>query len=217
MAEINLLDRYPRTRRDIKTRHAAQAQERDVAKKFGQEYFDGSRTQGYGGYKYDGRWLPVAETFRDHWKLKSGDRVLDVGCAKGFLMKDLMTVCPGLEVFGIDISEYAINNCHPDVKGRVQVGNAKSLPFPDGYFTAVISINTIHNLDEADCIQAVREIQRVSNGKAYIQVDSYHSEEEKEIFLQWMLTCVTHFYPQGWRDLFKKAGYTGDYYWTIAE
>src|SRR5882672_7904109 len=100
MAEINLLHRYPRSKRDVTARHQTQSREREVAMKFGREYFDGERSQGYGGYRYDGRWLPIAETFRDHWGLKPGDAVLDIGCAKGFLVKDLMIVCPGLEVYG---------------------------------------------------------------------------------------------------------------------
>ena len=185
--------------------------------RFGQEYFDGDRTQGYGGYKYDGRWLPIAETFRDHWKLKAGDRVLDIGCAKGFLVKDLMTVCPGLEVFGLDISEYAIENAIPEVKNRLKQGNAAHLPFADDSFRAAISINTIHNLPEAECLQAIKEMQRVAPLGGYIQVDSYLTDEERELFLQWVLTAKTHFTPDGWKDMFAKAGYTGDYYWTITE
>ena len=40
---------------------------------------------------------------------------------------------------------------------------------------------------------------------------------EKEIFEQWVLTAKFHDYPQGWIELFKEAGYTGDYHWTIIE
>ena len=124
MAEINLLHRYPRSKRNIASRHAAQDRQRKVAMQFGKEYFDGDRSQGYGGYYYDGRWLPIAETFRDHWQLKAGDWVLDIGCAKGFLVKDLITVCPGLQIFGLDISEYAAANGETEVAGRLIVGNA---------------------------------------------------------------------------------------------
>jgi len=217
MAERNLLYRYPRSRRNIAARHAAQQQQREVAMQFGKEYFDGDRTQGYGGYYYDGRWVPVAETFRDHWQLKAGDRVLDIGCAKGFLVKDLMQVCPGLEVFGIDISAYAISNCESEVAGRLQLADAAELPFRDGTFSAVIAINTLHNLDQERCLQALQEIQRVSPDAAYLQVDSYRTPSEKEAFLRWALTAKTYYDPLGWEKLFREAGYTGDYYWTITE
>ena len=217
MPETNLLSRYPRSKRNVAARNAAQALQREVAMQFGREYFDGDRTQGYGGYRYDGRWLPVAETFRDHWQLKPGDRVLDIGCAKGFLVKDLKAVCPGLEVFGIDISEYAIAQGEPEIRNRLMVGNAAFLPFPDDSFRAAISINTVHNLERSLCLQAVREMQRVAPAGGYIQVDSYRSPEEKVLFLDWVLTAKTHYDPRGWVEFFAEAGYTGDYFWTIIE
>ena len=78
------------------------------------------------------------------------------------------------------------------------------------------SIKPAHNFGRTECIQAVRGIQRVArDGKAYIQVDSYRSPEEREIFLDWVLTAYTHDYPDGWKKLFEEAGYTGDYYWTL--
>jgi ubiquinone/menaquinone biosynthesis C-methylase UbiE len=152
-----------------------------------------------------------------HFGLKPGDRVLDVGCAKGFLVKDLMKVCPGLEVFGIDISEYAIMHCEPEVVGRLHLGSCEHLPFPSNSFSAVVSINTIHNQDRAGVVRALKEIQRLSGGKAYVQVDSYRDEEQRKLFLDWVLTANFHDYPDGWRKVFAEAGYTGDYYWTIVE
>ena len=188
-----------------------------IALKFGREYFDGTREQGYGGYRYDGRWVPIAEDIIRHFGLKAGSRVLDVGCAKGFLVKDLMRVCPGLEAFGLDISEYAVMSCEPEVVGRLHVGNAVRLPFPDSSFDAVISINTIHNLERPDCVRALREIQRIAPGRGYIQVDAYRNEAERKLFEDWMLTAKTYGKPEDWQAILGEAGYTGDYYWTILE
>src|SRR5438046_4738402 len=170
MAEVNLLARLPNSRRNIQKRSEA----KDpaviaISKQYGEMYFDGPREYGYGGYRYDGRWIPVAEDVVQHFGLKRGDRVLDVGCAKGFLAKDLMAVCPGLEAFGLDISEDALMRCGPDVIGPLHLGNALKLPFPDGSFHAVISLNTVHNLERADCVRAVREIQRLAPGRGFIQ------------------------------------------------
>jgi SAM-dependent methyltransferase len=217
MAEINLLARYPKAKRNIKARMAHKEENRRIALQFGKEYFDGTREQGYGGYRYDGRWIPIAEDMVRHFGLRAGQRVLDVGCGKGFLVKDLMKVCPGLEVFGLDVSEYAVVNCEPEVVGRLQVGNALKLPFPDKSFDAVIAINTVHNLERAGCVQALREIERVSRGRSYIQVDAYRSPEERQLFEDWMLTARTYGMPADWREILKEAGYTGDYYWTILE
>ena len=215
--EVNLLARYPKAKRNVKARLDNKEENRRIALRFGKEYFDGTREQGYGGYRYDGRWLPIAEDLVRHFGLSAGNRVLDVGCGKDFLVKDLMKVCPGLEAFGIDISEYAVMNCEPEVAGRLQVGNAMHLPFPDNSFAAVISINTIHNLERAGCIQALREMQRLAPGKGYVQVDAYRNPEERQIFEDWMLTAKTYGMPADWRDILHEASYTGDYFWTILE
>ena len=218
MAEINLLARLPRTKRNIQKRQEAQTPENiAVARQYGEAYFDGSREVGYGGYRYDGRWIPVAEDIVKHFNLKPGDRVLDVGCAKGFLVKDLMKVCPGLEAFGLDISEYALMHCEPEVVGRLHLGSADKLPFPSNSFSAVISINTIHNFERAGAVHAVREVERLAPGRGFIQVDSYRTPEQRELFLSWVLTAKFHDDPDGWVRLFKESGYTGDWYWTIVE
>lgn len=217
MAEVNLLNLYPKAKRDIKARNANKTDDIiAISRQYGQEYFDGDRKYGYGGYYYDGRWVPIAERIVEHFNLKPGMRVLDIGCAKGFLMKDLMQVCPGLEVYGLDISRYALMHCEPEVIGRIHLGTAGDpLPFPDESFDAVISINALHNLDRDVCVGALKEIERIAPGKAYVQVDAYRNETEKQLFLEWVLTAHTHFYPEGWIELFEEAGYTGDYYWTI--
>lgn len=218
MAEVNLLAKLPNTKRNIEKRKQAQTAENiAVAKEFGRQYFDGSRDVGYGGYRYDGRWIPVAEDIVRHFGLKAGDRVLDVGCAKGFLVKDLMKVCPGLQVFGLDISEYALKHCEPEVVGRLHLGSADRLPFPDGSFSAVLSINTIHNFDRAGAIRALKEVERLAPGRGFVQVDSYRTPEQRELFMSWVLTARFHDYPEVWIDLFQEAGYTGDWYWTILE
>ena len=218
MAEVNLLARLPVAKRNIKKREQAKTLESiSVSRQFGEQYFDGSREVGYGGYRYDGRWIPIAQDIVKHFNLKAGDRVLDVGCAKGFLVKDLMKVCPGLEVFGLDISEYALMHCEPEVVGRLHLGSGDKLPFPDNSFSAVISINTIHNFERHDATRAVREVERLAPGRGFIQVDAYRTPAQRELFLSWVLTAKYHDYPDGWIKLFKEAGYTGDWYWTILE
>ena len=214
--EVDLLRALPKTRRNISER--LDAKDTDViqaSREFGEMYFDGPRDYGYGGYRYDGRWVPVAHDIIAHFGLKPGDRVLDVGCAKGFLVKDLADALPGLEVRGLDISEYALANCHRDVADRLQLGNAEDLPFPDNSFDCVISLDCVHNLPRERAKTALKEIQRLSGGRAFIRVDSYHTQEQKQIFESWVLTALFHDFPDGWLKLFEEAGYTGDYAWTI--
>jgi SAM-dependent methyltransferase len=218
MREVNLLGSLPRTMRNIAQRGNMKTPEIiTAAREYGELYFDGPREFGYGGYRYDGRWLPVAHDIIAHFSLMAGMRVLDVGCAKGFLVKDLMIACPGLDAYGLDISHYALTHCETEVVGRLHLGSADALPFPDGSFDCVISLNTVHNFDRPGAIQALRELQRVSRGRGFVQVDSYRTPEQRELFESWVLTARFHDYPPGWIALFQEAGYTGDYYWTIVE
>lgn len=218
MAEINLLSRLPRPKRNLAGRSSAKTDEHiRISRQYGFEYFDGPREYGYGGYRYDGRWVPIAEDMIRHWNLKPGDRVLDLGCAKGFLVKDFMKAAPGIQAFGLDISRYGVTHCEPEVVGRLHVGDLNDpLPFPDHSFDAVISLNTLHNLERPQLVAALREIERVTrDSKAYVQVDSYRTPEERAIFEDWVLTAYTHDYPAGWKAIFDEAGYRGDHYWTL--
>jgi ubiquinone/menaquinone biosynthesis C-methylase UbiE len=214
MAEVELLRALPKGKRNITARESAKTDEHiRISREYGEMYFDGPRELGYGGYRYDGRWQAVAKDIVDHFGLTPGDRVLDVGCAKGFLVKDLLAL--GIDAYGLDVSRYALMHCEPEAIGRLHLGSADSLPFPDDSFAAVLSINTIHNLPRDRCAIALSEMQRLAPGKGFVQVDSYHTPQQKEVFESWVLTAKFHDYPQGWVSLFNEAGYTGDWYWTI--
>jgi protein-L-isoaspartate(D-aspartate) O-methyltransferase len=182
-----------------------------LAKQWDRDYWDGDRRTGYGGMKYDGRWRKVADAMAQHYQLKAGDKVLDVGCGKGFLMYDLMESVPGLEVTGLDVSGYAKKNAKTEIQSRIHEGHAKKLPFQDREFDLVISINTLHNLECFDLDAALWEIERVGRKNKYLCVESWRNEEEKANLLYWQFTCESFYTPQGWEWWFQKTGYSGDH------
>lgn len=215
--EIDLMKDYPRSKRDVTARgNDKTAADRKIAREFGEAFFDGERAHGYGGFHYHPRfWEPVIPTFQEHFDLSGNSSVLDVGCAKGFMIYDMVRLIPGLRVQGIDISRYAIENAKPEVQENVQVGNALSLPFDDNSFDVVISITTLHNLEEDDLATSLREIERVKSKGSFITLDAYRNQQEKERMEAWNLTAKTMMHVDEWRAFFKKVGYTGDYYWFI--
>lgn len=215
--EIDLLANYPRTKRNVADRGAEKTEaDRAVARKFGREFFDGDRRHGYGGFNYMPRfWQPVVPDLIRHFQLKPGDSLLDVGCAKGFMLHDLNAALPGLRLAGIDVSAYAIDNAIPDMRPHLQVADAAALPFEDTSFDVVIAINTIHNLPRDLCGQALREIERVSRRGAFVTVDAWHDDAEKARMEAWNLTAQTMMSVDDWKAFFAAHGYTGDYFWFI--
>ena len=190
----------------------------ELAKKWGFDYWDGDRRVCYGGYRYiPGRWEPVARLMARHYRLSPGDRILDIGCGKGFLLHDLSLVRPGLELYGLDISEYALAQAKPEVRDRLTLGSATSLPWPDGHFDLVYSITTLHNLHNYDLENALREMERVGRRHKYLCVESYRNETEKANLLYWQVTCEAFCTPEEWDWWFRLTGYTGDYSFIFFE
>lgn len=216
--EINLLDTHPKTTRDYDKRALEKTPEIiAIAKKFDKDFFDGDRKCGYGGYKYDGRWKSVVKRMRDHYNLPDNAAILDIGCAKGFMLHDFKELMPDCNITGVDVSSYAIENSMPSVKSFLRVASADKLPYPDKSFDLVISINSIHNLPLERLKDALKEIQRVCRGHAYITVDAWRNEQERKNLLKWVLTAETMMHVDDWKKLFEEVGYTGDYWWFIAD
>ena len=214
--EVDLLENYPRTKRDLDTRCQKTEEDRAIARKFEREFFDGDRKHGYGGFSYNPRfWQPVVPVFQKYYKLTSKSTLLDVGCAKGFMLHDFSILIPGMSVFGIDISNYAIESAIETVKQNLSVADARDLPYQDNSFDLVISINTVHNFDRDGCIQSLKELERVSRKDKFIVVDAYRNEEERVRMENWNLTARTILHRDKWIELFDEAGYTGDYFWFI--
>ena len=216
--EINLLNSHP----GIKRNYDARAREKtpeliSLAKEFGKDFFDGDRKCGYGGYKYDGRWQAVVERLQERYSLPSGASILDIGCGKGFLLHDFKEMMPGCKVAGLDVSDYAIENSMDSVRPFLEIASAESLPYADNSFDLVISVNSIHNLPLDRLTVSLKEIERVSRGNSFITVDAWRNEQERINLMKWVLTAETYMHVDDWKKLFAEVGYTGDYWWFIAE
>ena len=215
--EIDLLKNYPKAKRDLIKRLENKTEEvRSVARKFDKEFFDGERKFGYGGFSYNSKyWSEVVKDFIDYYNLDDGSKILDVGCAKGFMLYDLFKLNSNLDLHGVDISKYAIENSVTEINHKLQVANATNLPYEDNFFDLVIAINTIHNLDKAECATALKEISRVSKNNAFLTVDAYRNNEEKQRMYAWNLTAKTIMSVEEWIKFFDQNNYDGDYFWFI--
>ncbi|MBV8245682.1 MAG: class I SAM-dependent methyltransferase [Candidatus Eremiobacteraeota bacterium] len=183
-----------------------------VAKQYAFDYWDGDRRYGYGGYNYDGRWRGVAERMARHYGLKPGDRILDVGCGKGYLLYEFAQVVPGIEIAGADVSAYAVEHAKEEVKDALTVANATQLPYPDKSFDFIVSLGALHCLPFSGLFEAIAEIERVGkNDRKYLMVESFRDEREKANLLYWQLTCDSFHSADEWPRVLASAGYHGDY------
>ncbi len=220
MAYVDFVsDLHKATKRDYvgRVNSADKAQCAEVAKRYGYDYWDGDRKYGYGGYRYDGRWKCVAQKLADYYELKPGQQVLDVGCGMAHLLFELTQVVPGLIVYGIDISKYALEHAKREIRDRLQYGYAQDIPFADKKFDLVISLATLHNLKIFDLKKAIEEIQRVSKGNSYIMVESFRNDREEVNMLYWQLTCASYYSVEEWEWVYREWGFTGDYSFIFFE
>jgi protein-L-isoaspartate(D-aspartate) O-methyltransferase len=212
--QIDFLAKYQSaTKRDYVARviEHDKAECATVAKRWGEEYWDGPRQYGYGGYKYDGRWLPIAQDIASRYRLKAGDKILDVGCGKAFLLYEFTRAVSGVEIAGLDISAYGIAHSKEETRPFLMEGSCTKLPYPDQSFDFVYSINTFHNLKADELKAALQEVERVGRNRKWICVESYRNEREKVNLLYWQLTCMSFYTPEEWAWLYRQWGYTGDY------
>ncbi|MDC3094603.1 class I SAM-dependent methyltransferase [Prochlorococcus sp. AH-716-M09] len=223
MAEIDFISKlHKSTKRDYLARVNdpiyPKPKAAELAKKFDFDYWDGDRRICYGGYKYiPGRWEKVAYQMNQHYNLPNNPKILDIGCGKGYLLFDFLKILPDAEVYGLDISSYAIENSKEEIKSSIVLGSANSLPWPDNYFDLVISINTLHCLSCHDLEKGLLEMERVGKDNKYLCVESYRNENEKANLLYWQATCEAFHNPGGWDWWFKKTNYTGDHSFIFFE
>ncbi len=181
-----------------------------MAKKYEQDYWDGDRRYGYGGYTYDGRWKPLAERIIETYSLLPGAKILDVGCGKAHLLYEMSLLLPEAELCGFDVSFHGIETAPQGIRHDLYVHKAQNpYPFEDNTFDLVLSINTLHNLEIFDLKAAFQEIERVGKQK-YVCVESYRNEQELFNLQCWALTCEAFHSEGAWRWLMKEFGYTGD-------
>ena len=218
MREFNALRYYPQPKepryvgphiRTIRNRIAASYRDK--------RYYDSDRNDGYGGFKYDGRWKNIVESMCEDYGLTEDSALLQVGCEKGFLLHDFKEHFPKMEIRGVEISDYAIANSMPLVKPYIVKSDFTKLPFEDKRFDFVIAIGVVYTLTLRDAILCLKEIQRVGKGKSFITLGAYRDERGARLFRYWTLLGATILHVDEWIEVLKEAGYTGDYHFVTAE
>ena len=102
----------------------------------------------------------------DRLSLISG-RALDVGCGVGFVVEYLSGPTFDLNVFGVDISDLAIDRAITRLQSvagarqRLKVLQSQTLPFPDNHFQLITCFDVLEHLDPTDIESTLAEVERV--------------------------------------------------------
>ena len=218
MREFDALSGYPEPKEprhvhpSLRTIH-----NRIIASYRDREFYDGNRNNGYGGFKNDGRWAPIAQNMLQMYSLNDQSSILQIGCDKGFLLHEFLQICPDINIRGTEISDYAIDFALPSVKPFIKKAPFMELPFADGEFDFIIAIGAVYSLNLPDAIKCLKEIQRVGKGKSFITLGAYDTEEDFRCFRYWTLLGCTVLSKTDWVEVLNHVGYTGDYKFNTAQ
>ncbi len=183
--------------------------------KLDKQYYDGNRLDGYGGFIYDGRWKKILPKIIKRYKLSKKSKVLDLGCKKGFFLKDLNELIPGIKTFGIENHSYPVRK-RVRSKSKILISQYYNLPFKNKYFDFVIAFNSLYMQNLGDVIKSLKEIQRVSK-KSYVVLASGENDKERNKFYKWTLIGTSILLKKEWKILFKEIKFNGDYYFSSAK
>ena len=213
MNRVNLLGNYPNPK---KKRYVSEnlrtINHRIVASYRGKEFYDGKRIFGYGGFKYDGRWKSVAQKICRKYKLNNNSKILQLSSKKGFLLHDLKILFPKMKICGLETSSYALSKTMKSVKKYVKkVETYTELNFKNNTFDFVLALGVPYEYGLDGSIKCLKEIQRVSKGKSFINLGSYSTQKEFWQLRQWTLLGITLLKEKEWKQVLKHVKYTGDY------
>ena len=217
MREFDLLNNYSTLNKRYVSKNTRTIKNRIIASYREKEFYDGKRENGYGGFKYDGRWKIIAKKIFEIYQLKDNAKILQIGCDKGFLLQDIKEIFPKSKVRGVEVSDYAIKNTNKKISKFIKKNKFYDLPFKNNEFDFVIAIGPVYSLNLTDAIKCLKEIKRVGKGKSFITLGSYESEKDLKLFRYWTLLGSTILTKKEWIEVLKHTKYNGDYKFNTAK
>lgn len=188
-----------------------------VAWELNANYYDGSRDNGYGGFRDDRRWDVLFQKIKDRYDLGPGSQVVDLGCKKGFILDSAQRILPTQKLLGIENHPYPLECASPSIKKNLREGVYWDIPLEDCHADFLIAFSSIYMQNLGEVVKTLREIQRVANGRSYITLGAYRNDAEKKAFLDWTLIGTTVLHVEDWYEVLSYAGYMGDIFFTTPE
>jgi len=175
---------------------------------FDEDYYErGVQTKKSGYQNYS--WMPELTLRMAHYmiqnlNIKDNDKVLEQGCAKGFLIKALRIL--GIEAYGFDVSKYSIQNLDNAVKDFCKYSPQGDIPDFKDKFDWIISKDVMEHLTDEDIEKFLKQAAMISN-KIFVvvplgdngsyRISSYHDD----------ITHIQIHDEKGWANIFNQNGW----------
>ena len=142
-----------------------------LSQAYDSDYFENgpqTKKSNYRDYSWERLGSYFQRTARHIVDLFKPERTLDVGCAKGFLVKALDEL--GVDAYGVDPSTYAVSNAHPDIADKIQQEIAQSIPYPENAFDVVTCFDVLEHIPAREVPKTLKELLRVSKQWVVLRV-----------------------------------------------
>jgi len=142
-----------------------------LSQAYDSDYFENGpqpKKSNYRDYSWERLGSYFQRTARHIVDLFKPERTLDVGCAKGFLVKALDEL--GVDAYGVDPSTYAVSNAHPDIADKIQQEIAQSIPYPENAFDVVTCFDVLEHIPAREVPKTLKELLRVSKQWVVLRV-----------------------------------------------
>jgi len=137
---------------------------------YDEAYFEGRNSNYWwtvGSYKNLQKFPHWNEILKVIKQIKGNGKLLDVGCAYGFLVNSAST---HFESYGIDISKFAVKKSREFCRGKVSMASAVNLPFKNESFSVVTVVDTLeHVLNLNQCLKDIVRILK-KDGVLFLQL-----------------------------------------------
>ena len=176
---------------------------------FGYDYFDNPKSgRGYGGYVYDGRYYETAKKIIDHYKLNPNSKILEIGCAKGYLLYEFFRL--KMDVIGYDISRYAVDNCKEELKEMIFLGGVCDINESDRIYDLAIAKEVLSHMAIDDILFTINKLQNISKN-IYLLLQTVSEKKKASDMQSWDSTYKTMMTKKNWEKVLSSCSFHGDY------
>lgn len=178
--------------------------------KYNEDYYERGVQLGISGYT-NYRWipqltLPMCEMIANYLCIPKDQKILDFGCAKGYLVKAFTEL--GYDCEGVDISEYAISQSPQEIRHKLFLYNKQNLK--NKYYNTVIAKDVFEHINPAELKEILWELSDITDrifcvvplgdGEKYIVPE--YEKDITHVIRQPKEWWVNHFKQSGWNTSF---------------